>query len=533
MARDAGATVHAASEVLPALGPARGKGEALWKSLHVTTGDVLVFLDADLVEWGPHFVSGLLGPLLTDPGVALVKAVYDRPLLDADGREAETGGRVTELVARPLLALHHPELAGLVQPLAGEWAVRRSAMERFSVPVGYGVEIAALVDTAELLGADAIAQVDLGRRTHRHHRHDTLGPMAVQVLAAVESRLARAGVRPGVGHADAVRPDRRGVHPQPREVDLTERPPALAVEGYRSPPPGGERDEPRCGAAARSARVRADRTASSWRSSTAPRTRSTTRASAGPRMPRSTGCTRSWRRAPTSSTSAASRRPPVRRSTPTRRSAGSSASSSGCVPTTRASSSASTRGAARWHVPCARWGPTSSTTPGAVPTPSCPPWQPSSVPRWSAPTPVGCTPRTRPHRIEYDDVVADVRSSLLRQAERAVSMGVEPERVIIDPAHDFGKNTWHSLEVTRRLDELTTLGWPTLVSLSNKDFVGESLDLPVGERLTGTLAATALCAWHGAQVYRVHEVAETRQVLDMVSVVAGDLAPARTVRGLA
>ena len=145
----------------------------------------------------------------------------------------------------------------------------------------------------------------------------------------------------------------------------------------------------------------------------------------------------------------------------------------------------------------------------------------------------GVTPRTRPHRIEYDDVVADARTSLLRQAERAVAAGVERERVVIDPAHDFGKNTWHSLEVTRRLDELTTLGWPVLVSLSNKDFVGEALDRPVGERLTGTLAATALCAWHGAQIYRVHEVPETRDVLDLVSVVAGDLPPARTVRGLA
>ncbi|HMM96830.1 MAG TPA: dihydropteroate synthase [Phycicoccus sp.] len=145
----------------------------------------------------------------------------------------------------------------------------------------------------------------------------------------------------------------------------------------------------------------------------------------------------------------------------------------------------------------------------------------------------GVTPRTRPHRIEYDDVVADVRSSLLAQAERAVAEGVERERVVIDPAHDFGKNTWHSLEVTRRLEELTVLGWPVLVSLSNKDFVGEALDLPVGERLTGTLAATALCAWQGAQVYRVHEVVETRQVLDLVSVVAGELPPARTVRGLA
>ncbi|WP_404385417.1 dihydropteroate synthase [Knoellia locipacati] len=145
----------------------------------------------------------------------------------------------------------------------------------------------------------------------------------------------------------------------------------------------------------------------------------------------------------------------------------------------------------------------------------------------------GVTPRTRPHRIEYDDVVASVVDSLVAQADRAVSVGVARERVVIDPAHDFGKNTWHSVEVTRRLDELVALGWPLLVSLSNKDFVGESLDLPVGERLTGTLAATAISAWHGAHIYRVHEVVETRQVLDMVSVLAGDLPPARTARGLA
>lgn len=145
----------------------------------------------------------------------------------------------------------------------------------------------------------------------------------------------------------------------------------------------------------------------------------------------------------------------------------------------------------------------------------------------------GVTPRTRPHRIEYDDVMASVVDSLLRQADRAVAVGVSADRILIDPAHDFGKNTWHSVEVTRRLGELVALDWPVLVSLSNKDFVGESLDLPVGERLTGTLAATAISAWHGAHVYRAHEVVETRQVLDMVSVLRGDLRPARTVRGLA
>ncbi|MGL4745679.1 MAG: dihydropteroate synthase [Dermatophilaceae bacterium] len=141
--------------------------------------------------------------------------------------------------------------------------------------------------------------------------------------------------------------------------------------------------------------------------------------------------------------------------------------------------------------------------------------------------------RTRPHRVEYDDLMADIIASVTGQAERAVSMGVDRERVIVDPAHDFGKNTWHSLEATRRLPELVATDWPVLVSLSNKDFVGESLDLPVGERLTGTLAATAVSAWLGAQIYRVHEVVETRQVLDMVSVIAGDLPPLRTTRGLA
>jgi dihydropteroate synthase len=144
----------------------------------------------------------------------------------------------------------------------------------------------------------------------------------------------------------------------------------------------------------------------------------------------------------------------------------------------------------------------------------------------------GITPRTRPFRIEYDDVVEDVLSSLTAQAERAVSLGVQRDRILIDPAHDFGKNTWQTLEVTRHLDRLAATGWPVLVSLSNKDFVGETLDRPVGERLVGTLATTAVSAWLGAHVYRVHEVAETRQVLDMVSTIQGTRPPQRTIRGL-
>ncbi|MEU8290216.1 dihydropteroate synthase [Streptomyces pseudogriseolus] len=145
----------------------------------------------------------------------------------------------------------------------------------------------------------------------------------------------------------------------------------------------------------------------------------------------------------------------------------------------------------------------------------------------------GAEPRTRPHRAAYDDVMADILDVTLGLAERAVSLGVPRESVMIDPGHDFGKNTRHSLEATRRLGEMVATGWPVLVSLSNKDFVGETLDRPVKERLVGTLATTAVSAWLGAQVYRVHEVAETRQVLDMVSSVAGHREPAVARRGLA
>jgi dihydropteroate synthase len=144
----------------------------------------------------------------------------------------------------------------------------------------------------------------------------------------------------------------------------------------------------------------------------------------------------------------------------------------------------------------------------------------------------GVTPRTRPYRIEYDDVVAAAIADTVSYAERAVAAGVARDSVVIDPAHDFGKNTFHSLEVTRRLGQMVETGWPVLVSLSNKDFVGETLDRPVGERLPGTLAATAVCALAGARIYRVHEVAETRQVVDMVWSIAGRRPPRRAIRGL-
>ena len=145
----------------------------------------------------------------------------------------------------------------------------------------------------------------------------------------------------------------------------------------------------------------------------------------------------------------------------------------------------------------------------------------------------GVPPRTRPFRIAYPDVVADVLDTTLGLAARAVRAGVNPARIVIDPAHDFGKNTWHSLELSRRLDEMTATGWPVLMAASRKDFVGETIGADVEDRLAGTLAVTALGAWLGARIFRAHDVRQTRQALHMVAAIKGDAVPARVVRGLA
>ncbi|HEX6248604.1 MAG TPA: glucosyl-3-phosphoglycerate synthase [Nocardioidaceae bacterium] len=235
VARTAGATVHPASSVRPDLGVRRGKGEAMWKSLFVTSGDVLVFMDADLTEWDTHFVSGLLGPLLTDDGVALVKGFYDRPMAADPVRARDEipseGGRVTELVARPLLALHWPGLAHVVQPLAGEWAVRRELFEQLRVPSGYAVELGVLVDAYERLGPRAVAQVDLGLRKHGHQGLRDLGVMALQIQAMVESRIGRRPIPEDLVLRQYDWSTGSAV-PVDRAVDLRERPPAVDVPGY-------------------------------------------------------------------------------------------------------------------------------------------------------------------------------------------------------------------------------------------------------------------------------------------------------------
>jgi len=187
IAADAGAQVHSVAEVRPDLGVHAGKGEALWKSLFVTDADVLVFIDADLTDWGPHFVTGLVGPLLADPRVMLVRGFYDR-VLNVGSSPSLEGGRVTELVARPWLALHRPELAGVIQPLAGEWAIRRNAFEQLSVPMGYGVELSTLLDVHDRFGLESLAQVDLGRRAHRHQSLHDLSAMALELMVVAERR---------------------------------------------------------------------------------------------------------------------------------------------------------------------------------------------------------------------------------------------------------------------------------------------------------------------------------------------------------
>ncbi|TQK45396.1 glucosyl-3-phosphoglycerate synthase [Streptomyces sp. SLBN-118] len=226
VAAAAGARVVRRDEILPRIPAVQGKGEVLWRSLMVTSGDVVCFVDADLREFSADFVSGIVGPLLTDPAVQFVKAMYDRPLGDHAGQ----GGRVTELVARPLLNLHWPQLAGFVQPLGGEYAARRSLLERLPFPVGYGVELGLLVDTLHTAGLDAMAQVDVGSRKHRHQDGQALGRMAAAIYRTAQLRLSRGHlVRPSLTQFERAE---GGFVPRTHAVDTEERPPMREIGEY-------------------------------------------------------------------------------------------------------------------------------------------------------------------------------------------------------------------------------------------------------------------------------------------------------------
>jgi glucosyl-3-phosphoglycerate synthase len=188
IARAAGASVHRAEDIVPEYGPSLGKGDALWRSLAVTSGDVIVWLDSDVRNFTLDFVTSLLAPLLEDRSVLFAKAFYDRPLARGDGFESTGGARVTELVARPLLNLLFPELAGFIQPLSGEYAVRRTAVVELPLFTGYAVDAGLLIDAVGRYGLDAFVQVDLGTRVHRNQDVFALGRMSYEILQAILRR---------------------------------------------------------------------------------------------------------------------------------------------------------------------------------------------------------------------------------------------------------------------------------------------------------------------------------------------------------
>jgi glucosyl-3-phosphoglycerate synthase len=226
-ARAAGATVAQEDDLMPAFGPCRGKGDAMWRALAATTGEIVAYVDADSEDFDERMLTGLLAPLFARPDLALVKGAFQRPFAAGGDVLPGEGGRVTELMARPLLNLHRPGLAGFAQPLAGEVAARRELLERLAFPVGYGVEIAMLLDAERLVGLDALAQADLGSRQNRHQPLDALSAMSYAVLVAASKRL----LGPEAVDALAAGPY---VLPRPGEVDVRqvpveERPPHVSA----------------------------------------------------------------------------------------------------------------------------------------------------------------------------------------------------------------------------------------------------------------------------------------------------------------
>jgi glucosyl-3-phosphoglycerate synthase len=220
VAEDAGAVVVDASSTLAEHGAGPGKGMAMWKTIYASSGDIVVWCDADVTNFAPHFVTGLLGPLLTDDELAYVKGFYRRPLSAA----GDGGGRVTELVARPLMSMFFPELTSFMQPLSGEYAGRRWLFEQLPFVAGYGVEVGLLIDIATGWGIDVMAQVDLGTRLHRNRTLKELGPQAMTITQVILRRalpgtVAEAGqlIRPGLPAA---------------AVDAHELPPMITIAPY-------------------------------------------------------------------------------------------------------------------------------------------------------------------------------------------------------------------------------------------------------------------------------------------------------------
>jgi glucosyl-3-phosphoglycerate synthase len=242
IAESLGVPVYIHQHLLPELGARRGKGEALWKSLLVTRGDILAWVDTDIENIRPRFVYGLLGPLLHNPRIQFVKGFYRRPLKVGEKTQAGGGGRVTELTARPLLNLFYPELSGVIQPLSGEYAGRRSALEQMPFFSGYGVETGLLIDVFDNYGLSAIAQVDLLERIHHNQPLEALSKMSFAIIQAVIRKLER---RYGRAILDDVNKSMKliryaagGYFLDVEEIAERERPPMAEVAGYRAGPAG-------------------------------------------------------------------------------------------------------------------------------------------------------------------------------------------------------------------------------------------------------------------------------------------------------
>ena len=236
IARSYGADAYLASNIMPDVGERRGKGENLWKAIFQLTGDVIVYIDADIKNIHPRFVSGLLGPLLQRPEVKYVKAFYDRPIAVSSEVRPSGGGRVTEILVRPLFSLFFPELTRIIQPLSGEYAVRREVLEQIPFPIGYGVETSHLIDVYHRWGMDAFAQTDLDQRVHRNRGTYALGKMAFGILQTFISRARSLGVITGLPELSTSLRQFQAKSAEYQEVvfdiEETERPPMVEIAEY-------------------------------------------------------------------------------------------------------------------------------------------------------------------------------------------------------------------------------------------------------------------------------------------------------------
>ena len=236
IAEDLGVNVRIHQEILPQYGERTGKGEALWKSLYCTQGDIIIWLDTDIVNIHPRFVYGLIAPMLLRPEIHFVKGFYRRPLKVGNKIQAGGGGRVTELTARPLLNLFYPELSGIIQPLSGEYGGRRKALETLPFFSGYGVEIGLLIDLFETFGLSAIAQVDLQERVHHNQTLEALGKMSFAIIQAVIRKLEKRYGQRFLENVNKtmklIRYERERFFLDVEEIAEGERPPILEVREY-------------------------------------------------------------------------------------------------------------------------------------------------------------------------------------------------------------------------------------------------------------------------------------------------------------